>query len=209
MSKINLEKSLSVFIADQINDPSSNDISTAINKIETELLDIQQQKINVAIMRSRANWAKFGEKNSKLFFSLEKRNYLNKNMRAVMGTNGQLCKQQDQIMAEQLKFYETLYQQNSAVIFNLKTAESDTNLLNSYHQHKLKQGITIQELENSLKLMPNGKCPGLDSLSKEFYETSFQRIEPITYGTLLFQLSKRQIKQICPIWSDNTNSKEG
>ena len=58
-------------------------ILEAIKHIEFEIDQMRQEKVNGCIFRSKVNWELHGEKPTKYFFGLEKRNYFSKNMRAV------------------------------------------------------------------------------------------------------------------------------
>ena len=60
---------------------TTNDTKITINKIsfhQNELKNLVQNRTKVAIVRRRAQWAENGEKNTKFFLNLEKRNYDNK-----------------------------------------------------------------------------------------------------------------------------------
>ena len=56
--------------------------------VKSEYENIQDLKANGAIIRSKAKWIEYGEKNSKYFLNLEKRNYRAKYIKKVMMTNG-------------------------------------------------------------------------------------------------------------------------
>ena len=121
-----------------------------------------------AIFRSKATWVKEGEKNSKYFFSLEKRNFLNKNMTAVRTENGCVYHDQQSILNEQTKFFSNLYQRDNKVAFTLKPSPGEV-LVSEADKEWLDKEYTEEELYTSLTGMKNDKTPGLDGLPKEFY----------------------------------------
>ena len=163
---------MNVLNKDLIYDPSNNDITQAITRIEEEIYQQKQEKINASIFRSRVNWHQNGDKPSRYFLNLEKRNYFSKNMRAVEKCDGTICKEQKEILKEQTKFYRKLYAENKNVIFNLHPTESE-RILSESEKCLMDSQLTIEDLRTSVKEMAPNKTPGLDGLNKEFYEQFF------------------------------------
>ena len=62
--------------------------------------------MKVSIFRSKANWIENGEKPSKYFCALEKRNYINKTVSEVINKNGEKIVDQKGILQEIKTFYE-------------------------------------------------------------------------------------------------------
>ena len=91
---------------------SDENLMDQINKISNELDDIAAEEAKSIIFRSKARWIKDGERNSKYFFSLEKKRYLSKNMSQLLTDNGNLVMDQKKILDEQVKFYRELYSSN-------------------------------------------------------------------------------------------------
>ena len=61
------------------------------------------------IIRSRARWYEHGERSSKYFINLEKRNHVKKHIRKL-DINGFLTTDPLKILNEQKRFYQELYQ---------------------------------------------------------------------------------------------------
>ena len=96
-----LEKNLS-------NNPDDN---TYVNYLQCkqEWESLIKKKTEAIILRSKAKWVEEGEKNSKFFLNLEKRNYNNKYIKKLIsGDNRELTNLKDIIEEEKL-FYKTLY----------------------------------------------------------------------------------------------------
>ena len=107
-----------------------------------------RQKTKGAILRSKARWHDFGERNSRYFFNLEKRNYLKKKtVTRLKLRSKQVTCDQFEILQEQKTFFETLY----------KSQNSQDNLLGS-DLFNLENIDTLDENERIL-------CEGM--ISKE------------------------------------------
>ena len=50
--------------------------SAALNMVQERIEKLYEKKVEGIIVRSRARWHEHGEKNSKYFFNLEKRNHI-------------------------------------------------------------------------------------------------------------------------------------
>ena len=61
------------------------------------------------IVRSRAKWLYEGEKKYKIFFNLEKRNFVQKAMCFIRKDNGDIIHDSNAITKEAKLFYENLY----------------------------------------------------------------------------------------------------
>ena len=68
-----------------------------------------KKKPNGIILRSKAKWSEEGEKNTKYFLNLEKRNYNQKTIKKLIRTNGDEITDQKEIIEEQHRYYEDLY----------------------------------------------------------------------------------------------------
>ena len=77
---------------------------TVREKIES----FYEEKTRRIIIRARARWHEYGEKSSKYFLSLEKRNHVKKHMRKL-NINNSLTTDPAVILAEQKRFYQDLY----------------------------------------------------------------------------------------------------
>ena len=74
-----LEEKLNSWYQDALNrfqQNPSNDTKQEVEKLKSELEALYEQKVEGIIVRSRARWHEHGEKNSKYFLNLEKRNHI-------------------------------------------------------------------------------------------------------------------------------------
>ena len=188
-NETNLKKSVNILRTELVHAIDKEQIINAINSIEAELDQYSMQRVNSSIFRSKVRFAKDGEKNSKYFFGLEKRNYFNKNMRAVKDQNGHLITDQSKILKEQCNFYKVLYTSNKQVVFNLHPEESET-LVQCADRQKLEEPITLDEMRTAINLMKKGKAPGIDGLNQEFYCYFFDTLSPVLLEVYKAALSR-------------------
>ena len=160
-----------------VQDPDNEHVTTSIGSLEIEIDKLMQEKINSSVFRSKAQYVKDGETNSKYFFGLEKRKYFSRNMRAVQNLKGDIIKEQVRILDEQRDFYETLYTADKNVIFDLQPEDGERVLTNE-ERETLEGPISEQEITKVLLAMKDNKCPGLDGLPKEFYAKFIDILAP-------------------------------
>ena len=87
--------------------------------VNCEIEKYAKESAAASIFRSRCCFAQGGEKCSAFFLSLEKKKYLEKNMKCVITDKGQKSTKQKTILEEQTKFYNTLYTSNPEIKFQL------------------------------------------------------------------------------------------
>ena len=169
-------------------------VSTSLEQklaVEQKIKEIEEERVQESSFRSRSQWQWYGCKHSKYFLSLEKRNYNNKTMFAILLDSGEICKEQKRILNEQARFYQELYATNPKIAFVVKN-ETDVKL-NHAHVQQLIQPITINEMYQNLKSMPSGKVCGLDGLPTEFYLKFWEDIKEILHSTYLELMARGKL----------------
>ena len=163
-----------------------------------ELEDIRNTKVRGAIIRSKSQWMEDGEKSSKFFFGLEKRNFLSKTLTNIIVDEENITNPK-QLLDEQGKFYSNLYE--SKVELNRDNFRNFSNLifpvLSDEDKNSLEDPITLQECCAVLKNLDKGKSPGTDGLPGEFYKVFWNKISPILILTykLAFMKGEMSISQ--------------
>ena len=99
--------------------PACDDAQKSLQQVKSRIELIEMKRIESSAFRSKCNWSEYGEKNSKMFFSLEKTKYAAKNMKTIITDAGQHVTEQQSILSEQMKFFKSLYAQDKKVVFNL------------------------------------------------------------------------------------------
>ena len=133
------------------------------------------------MIRSRARWCEEGEKHSKYFLNLEKRNHNNKTINKLQLENGNVIVDSEEILNQQKLFYKKLYKtshvENTEEEIDLFVQNLETPKVSDEEKEKQKQNISETELLTSLKALKNGRSPGIDGIPNEFYKIFWNDIK--------------------------------
>ena len=143
-------------------------LSDHITDLEKERNEILDYKWRGQVVRARQSWLVSGERNTKLFFNLEKQNYYEKNRQQIRLKCGKITSSNQEILKEQVCYYKELYTTK-----NIKIDENYLNGLNlmkisEEERNEMEQDITMSEVEKALREMELGKVCGLDGIPSEF-----------------------------------------
>ena len=143
------------------------------NRMVKVLDKLSMQKTRGACLRSKAKWCQWGERSSKYFLNPEKRNYTSLCINTLEKEDGTTTSDQDEILNEQARFYESLYtSQNPNVEDPNFKAFFDNDCipkLNQEQKQKCEGDLKLQECFDALKCFSKNKFPGTDGLTAEFY----------------------------------------
>ena len=131
------------------------------------------KKIDGIIVRSKVQWVKDGEKATKYFCNLEKRNFTNRTISFLERSDGQAITEQENILAEVHDFYKNLYSHKDTKDIDLQKYKEEAVCLTPHETVSLEGDITIEEAKITLKNMKNFKSPGPDGFTVEFYKFFF------------------------------------
>ncbi len=176
------------------------DILLEYETVKNEVEALEREHINGAIIRSKAKWTEAGEKNTKYFLNLEKRNAINKNIVKLTDGNNTVIEDTGAILKACEHFYKTLYQETSSDT----SRELDSHLLQTFfpeehcvlsdEERTLCDGlITMEECERSIKNMKNGKSPGSDGFTAEFYKFFWTDIKHLVLESINFAYRKGEL----------------
>ena len=154
-----------------------------------EMEDYNNEKMKSIMFRSKCEWMEHGERNSKYFLNLEKYNYTNKTI-SKLEVNNKTIKDEKNILGEIKKFYEKLYSSNN--IDKNKLGEVLKNIPKlSESQRNLTKGIIIyNECLKALKSLANGKTPGQDGITTDFYKFLWIDISDIVLDSINYALKQ-------------------
>ena len=175
-------KSMEIRLQKQINElykraethPNNKQIVHEIHVARSRLKSIMQYKTKGTILRSKVRWHEHGERNTRYFYGLEKRNFEKKTTTKLKLPNGGLTTDQTEILQEQMHFYKALYTSNNheSSIANNDLTLFTENITPLENEEKSScEGKVIQaECLKALKDFKNEKSPGTDGLQAEFYK---------------------------------------
>ena len=167
------------------NDTNLNDeILTEFEALKSELNEIYSTKGKEALFRSQVKWVEEGEKPTKYFFNLEKRNYEKKIITQLKISDGEIISDIKQINKEIEEYYKSFLtskvppedHESLNESFNSFVEDLENPKLTDDEQQELEDDRSKEELLNALKGFKENKTPGEDGFTKEFYETFFDLI---------------------------------
>ena len=152
-----------------------------LQRAREDLRLLREKKIEGIIIRSKAKWQREGEKCTRYFCNLEKRNYVEKTMSQLkINGTGHVSTDAKEILSEQEKFYKELYRSRST-----KTTEEHAQIFfnneNPFvHRLSLEESqdmegiISKEECLKAVRCQKNNKSPGTDGFTAEFYKFFWQ-----------------------------------
>lgn len=182
------------------NDLTSSNLEQ-LEQLKDELLSLRKYKMQGHFIRSRANIIENDEKPTNYFCNLETHNYTSKIIHKIETDDGTILTDQNEILEETRKFYDTLYssRDNNLIDIDLDTEFQNVNLpkLSKLESDSLEGLISYEEASVALKNMKNNKSPGSDGFSADFFKAFWGKIghfvvRSINYGYEHGELSTTQ-----------------
>lgn len=96
--------------------------------IKTELKDMYEKRGKEAMFRSKARWIEKGEKPTRYFFNLEKRNFEKKAITQLKLVNGEIVSDMKQLNKEIESFYSDLLETNYLALISRTSGRTLTPL---------------------------------------------------------------------------------
>ena len=185
--------------------PHNRNIILELQAEKLRLKRIMTYKTKGAILRSKVRWHELGERNTKYFYGLEKRNFNNKTITRLKIGESAFTSNQFEILNKEKLFYESLYKTrngnpgkfNESIFFN----PENISPLTEENKTLCEGSITMDECLEALKDFKSGKTPGTDGFPAEFYrffwtEISNELIDSFNYAFKSGSLSISQRRGI-------------
>ena len=160
--------------------------------IKKEAEDINKEKLAGSIFRSKCEWAEDGEKSSKFFLNLEKHNYVNKQI-TMLEVGEEVITDEKQILVEIREYYKNLYSSNQAEHRKLEEILKDIPKLTDEQRQLTKGLITYDECLKALKGLANGKTPGTDGITADFYKFFWNDISEVVVNSINYAFQKNEM----------------
>jgi len=162
------------------------DLLTKHGQYKLELENYSNYVTEGIILRSRCKWYEEGEKNTKYFLTLEKRNKAKTHIRKLVDGDQTIIDPRD-IQQKITYFYSSLYSSKS-----MKSEEECLTFLSTLNTPKISveermkcEGcLSLKECYDALQKLGSSKCPGNDGLTKELYMTLWPLLGPLLVDCL-------------------------
>ena len=210
-NKAKKRKSSEIHLQNQINElykkaekqPNNKQIINDIYHVRSRLKKIMQQKTKGTILRSKVRWHEHGERNTRYFYSLEKRNYEKKTTTKLKLSDGSFTNDQSKILQEQMHFYKTLYTstKHGPTTLNDPLCSFSENIspLENDDMLSCEGKVTQGECFKALNEFINEKSPGTDGFQAEFYRHFWKELHSdmlqrfdYAYGSGKLSISQRR-----------------
>ena len=159
-------------ICDNFNSPNIAHILNEYEDLKMELQSIYEEKGRAAIFRSKCRWIEKGERPTKYFFNLEKRNYNRKTITELRTESETVTNNESQILEAIENYYSELYasannsQENNVDEF---TEHLKIPKLSDADRDRIEGPLSYEECKKALDTFQNNKAPGEDGFTVEFY----------------------------------------
>lgn len=175
-------------------DNPSEELYENLTSVENDIEKLIYKKMQGSMLRSKCDWVELGEKNSKFFLNLERKNSDSK-LICQLEKNETVLQSQQEISYEIEDYYSTLYSEipiredllNDLNLDIPKLDESDLALTEGL--------ITEKECLNALKDMDNGKNPGLDGFPADFYKFFWLNIKELVLSSLNYAFTSEKMSK--------------
>ena len=155
------------------NNFDTNKCDKNIRELEKAKNDLEEHRapyVQGLIVRSRAQWHEEGERNSKYFLSLEKRNACRKTIQYIENDGKTLTTTGDvlSLFTENLR-YKYSAQQELGPVDKKYIASNLANALTEQEAKELDKELSFEELSIAIQNMKKGKTPGSNGFSSDFF----------------------------------------
>ena len=140
------------------------------------LIELRKHKVEGIILRSRATFACSGEKISKYYCNMENRHFVSKQMYKLISSKGITLNDTEEMLKETKEYYKNLYQKKVTVDSKLDEYVPTLPKLDEIESNSLEGLLTLEEASIALKNMKNGKSPGTDGITVEFFKVFWKQI---------------------------------
>ena len=170
----------------------SPDTFQNLEEAQRDLQELRQPKIQGLITRSRVSWYEDGEKCSKYFLSLEKRNTLRNSIQSIR-VEEKIVTDKTEILEQFSESIRSKYRKNPV------TASPNTYLQNNVVQklsveqkNALDEPLSLSELHVALKKMKKGKTPGSNGFSADFFKHFWDFLGPFLFSAWLEKFNEHK-----------------
>ena len=157
--------------------------------VKNELITIANSKAKGNVLRSKVRWHEEGEKSTKYFANMKKRNFNNKYITELESDDGVTTTVEKEILKQSATYYSNLYSKNA----NINNGEakykdfynmSPDKKLSDVEKESLEGLLTKHECKKAPDKLATGKSPGVDGLTSEFYKAFWEQTSHLNLDSL-------------------------
>lgn len=171
----------------------SREARNILSDAQVVLHEVRQQKFQFQESAILSTWARVGDRCTKEFFEHHSRTRRPTAIKQLQEGDRLLTSQSD-LETHILRFYEQLYTQDEEVESNFRAREDCLRFIKpsvtEVHNVELLCPLTMEEVTDAMKQLPQGKSPGVDSIPAEFYQELWDDI-----GAYVFNFVSESIQQ--------------
>ena len=161
-----------------------------MDDLRAQLKDIEIEKANGTIIRSRAQWIEQGEKSTAYFFNLEKQNAIRKNIKKL-NHEGKEETNQENILQIIKEYYTNIYSHHAVDLANTDLfTQPNIPKVSEIDKMSLDRPITLDECASVIKSFALNKSPGNDGLPIEFYLKFWTEIGPMLVKSYTYSVAE-------------------
>ena len=134
-------------------DPNYTANSTLLLDKRAELESIRSKKLKGQLVRSRLQWLQDGEKPSKYFSNLEKKNFIEKTIRKVRLNNGEVITDQENILSQVQQYYSNLFENRDDALQRINFENLGIKSSTRVPEEDIELPVTVDEVGQVLKKM--------------------------------------------------------
>uniref|UniRef100_A0A9J8AIQ2 Reverse transcriptase domain-containing protein n=1 Tax=Cyprinus carpio carpio TaxID=630221 RepID=A0A9J8AIQ2_CYPCA len=163
-------------------DTTDSCVLNDIRSLKYEYNKIMSDQVNKMLIKIKQKHFEIGDKPDKLLARQLRGSYASRSIHSIADKDGKILTNPKDINKRFMEFFADLYKSKTSVSSEVisdflrslslpKLSEADQEILNA--------DITIQELMDAINAFPNGKAPGPDGFSFEFYKKYADKIVPL------------------------------
>lgn len=173
-----------------LNTSISEDKIDLLQSFKHELENLEEIEVKGAILRAKVRWAEAGEKNTKYFLNLEKRNSINKHITRLQLNDGSFIDNPKEILKEEKLHFQKLYMDKDNTepdisnFVNRNKNQKKLPSLSEVERMVCEGTLSVDECGKALNELQNGKSPGTTGFTTEFYKFFWSKIKELVTDSL-------------------------
>ena len=178
---------------ERFNNSKCDTTAKALDNAKKALEEHRKPYIEGLIVRSRTQWHEKGERSTKYFLSLEKRNSIRKTIQYIKYKDKTITRQ-SKILSLFTNALQEKYRVPKDIEPDLEFIKRNiTNTLSNHEKNALEEDLTFQELSTSLRNMKKGKTPGSNGFTVDFYRCFWNPLGVLLHRAVKYCFSQGDI----------------